>query len=40
MQTILDLQKLDGPVMNETALGSSCTSSTSHCCNNQQQSDS
>jgi hypothetical protein len=35
MQTILDLQKMEAPTVAETALGSSCTSSSSSCCNNE-----
>ena len=33
MQTILDLQKMEAPTVAETALGNSCPSSTSECCN-------
>jgi len=36
MQTILDLQKLEAPAADATALGDSCTSSWSNCCNNRE----
>ena len=36
MQTILDLQKLDVPVDNSPVGVISCTSSSSSCCNKQQ----
>ena len=36
MQAILDLQKLQAPATEATALGDSCSSSRSNCCNNQQ----
>jgi hypothetical protein len=40
MQAILDLQKMEAPTVAETALGSSCTSSNSSCCNGSSISDS
>jgi hypothetical protein len=37
MQAVLQLQKLETRQLDVSAFGSSCTSSTSSCCNDNQQ---